>query len=246
MGLNKPRGSAPAGKSAYDLWIEIGNVGTVQDFLDSLIGPAGPSGGTGGGVSKWNGKIWSAVGDSITAGGSSTTKIYHEYVKERLGFSTVNNNGVSSTKIATSNVSSMNNRIKSVASGSNLITVFGGTNDWGFGTGFNAPLGAITDTTVATIYGALHSICQTMYTTYPNATCAFFTPLPRGDAQYPASSGVITIGKGANDLGYTLEQVADAILEVGEYYSVPVLDLYRCSGLFPAIAEKMISFLESI
>ena len=32
------------GKSAYDLWIEAGNEGSVDDFLRSLIGPQGPEG----------------------------------------------------------------------------------------------------------------------------------------------------------------------------------------------------------
>jgi len=33
------------GLSAYEIWIQEGNTGTEQDFLDSLVGPAGPSGG---------------------------------------------------------------------------------------------------------------------------------------------------------------------------------------------------------
>jgi hypothetical protein len=31
------------GKSAYDLWLEAGNTGTVDDFLDSLVGESGQS-----------------------------------------------------------------------------------------------------------------------------------------------------------------------------------------------------------
>jgi hypothetical protein len=41
------------GKSAYEIWIEEGNVGTEQDFLDSLVGADGggvPNGGTTGQV----------------------------------------------------------------------------------------------------------------------------------------------------------------------------------------------------
>lgn len=32
------------GKSAYELWLDEGNTGTVQDFLNSLVGPQGPQG----------------------------------------------------------------------------------------------------------------------------------------------------------------------------------------------------------
>lgn len=31
------------GKSAYEIWLEAGNTGTVEDFLQSLVGPAGKS-----------------------------------------------------------------------------------------------------------------------------------------------------------------------------------------------------------
>ena len=34
----------PNGKSTYELWLELGNEGTIQDFIDSLIGPQGPQG----------------------------------------------------------------------------------------------------------------------------------------------------------------------------------------------------------
>jgi len=35
------------GLSAYEIWIGQGNTGTVQDFLDSLVGPTGATGATG-------------------------------------------------------------------------------------------------------------------------------------------------------------------------------------------------------
>lgn len=44
------------GKSAYDLWIELGNSGSVSDFLESLIGPAGKS----------SYEIWLAIGNEGT------------------------------------------------------------------------------------------------------------------------------------------------------------------------------------
>ena len=36
-------GESDNGKSAYEIWIEQGHEGTVDDFLDSLIGPTGQS-----------------------------------------------------------------------------------------------------------------------------------------------------------------------------------------------------------
>lgn len=34
----------PPGKSTYELWLSLGNEGTIADFIDSLIGPVGPKG----------------------------------------------------------------------------------------------------------------------------------------------------------------------------------------------------------
>jgi hypothetical protein len=36
-----------AGDSAYQVWLDNGNVGTVDDFIQSLIGPQGPAGADG-------------------------------------------------------------------------------------------------------------------------------------------------------------------------------------------------------
>jgi hypothetical protein len=45
-GLPGPEGDqGDEGKSAYQVWLGEGNVGTEQDFFDSLRGVAGPTGG---------------------------------------------------------------------------------------------------------------------------------------------------------------------------------------------------------
>ncbi len=51
------------GLSAYEIWLDLGNTGTEQDFIDSLTGPEGPQGAQG------------PQGDpGITSGGSSNSK----------------------------------------------------------------------------------------------------------------------------------------------------------------------------
>lgn len=40
----KPGPKGAAGASAYSLWLSVGNTGSLQDFLDSLIGEKGPNG----------------------------------------------------------------------------------------------------------------------------------------------------------------------------------------------------------
>ena len=70
------------GKSAYDIWLDLGNTGTEQDFIDSLTGPAGPQGDPANieGIT-WKG-TWSAspspayvVNDAVQYDGTSYVKI---------------------------------------------------------------------------------------------------------------------------------------------------------------------------
>jgi hypothetical protein len=50
QGPNGPAGpQGTQGQSAYQIWLSHGNVGTEQDFLNSLVGPQGPQGNSGGG-----------------------------------------------------------------------------------------------------------------------------------------------------------------------------------------------------
>ncbi|MFE8095828.1 SGNH/GDSL hydrolase family protein, partial [Bacillus toyonensis] len=113
-------------------------------------------------------------------------------------------------------------RISAMDPNLDLITVFAGTNDWGE-TGKPLVLGQFGDTDpAASLYGAVDNVFSQLINKYPTKTIAAFTPLPRGDAfNAPNGSGI------------SLEQVADAIIKVAKKYSVPVLDLYRISSLFP-------------
>lgn len=53
------------GKSAYEEWLEAGNTGTVEDFLDSLKGAGLPEGGTTGKVLMYgpSGPVWGSLAD---------------------------------------------------------------------------------------------------------------------------------------------------------------------------------------
>ena len=43
------------GLSAYEIWLDLGNTGTEQDFIDSLVGPEGPQGADGSNSTSSNG-----------------------------------------------------------------------------------------------------------------------------------------------------------------------------------------------
>jgi lysophospholipase L1-like esterase len=139
--------------------------------------------------SKWNGKTWNAIGDSITEVNFRANKRYHDYIKESIGC-TVNNYGISGTGYFTPSASGGTNaiyqRISSLPS-ADLVTVFAGTNDWGQ-VGKTLVLGALGDTNGAnSFYGAVDSTLSQLIAKYPsNTQIAVFTPIVRsaGSAQF--------------------------------------------------------------
>lgn len=163
---------------------------------------------------RWQGKIWNVMGDSISMDTSvRADRPYHIVLRDKLGFSKVNGYGTSGSSFVTSNP--MVERVKNMATNADLITVWGGTNDFGY----SNPLGTPADRGVDTFYGCMHNICQTLQTTYPHALHAFFTPMKRE--------------RTTSGSGYLLTDIRDIIVEVADEYSIPVLDLTRTGNLYP-------------
>lgn len=175
------------------------------------------------------------LGDSITegVGASSADKIYHALVKKEAGLAEARNYGISATRFALQQNPqnecpdrwSFCERFAKMDDDADIVVVFGGTNDYGHG---NAPLGKFEDRTPDTFYGACHTLFSGLVKKYLGKPVVIMTPLHRthemrktGDAK-PEPVG-------------TLKDYVDIIREVAEYYSLPVLDLYRISGLQPEI-----------
>jgi lysophospholipase L1-like esterase len=203
--------------------------------------------------SKWTGKKWNCMGDSITEHNFQTNKNYHDYIAELIDCS-INNYGISTVGYGVGGSNAFYQRVSAMDITADLITVFGGTNDWGVG---SQPLGAFGDTDGAvSIYGAIDSTLSQIANRFVNKTIAIFTPLPRDNSW------------GVNAQGITLEQITQAIIKVANKYSLPVLDLYHESnfrpwnltwrttyqpdGLHPndaghqRLAEKILTFINSI
>jgi hypothetical protein len=85
---------------------------------------------------------------------------------------TINKGIGGSTLVPFDNRNCISNNVVDVCNGSgmySIISVMGGTNDYGL----NTPLGTITDTTNDTVYGALNVIAKTLKRKYPNAFIFF-------------------------------------------------------------------------
>lgn len=191
--------------------------------LNDRIDQISISGATGS-ISKWAGKRWCVIGDSITEKNFRANKNYHDYIKSSIGC-IVYNHGKSGSGYQASN--SIVNRIGNCPSDSELITVFAGTNDYNHGT---VPLGNVGDKDTTTLCGCIYLTYSRLLERFPTKTIAVFTTLPRSSC-YP-------LNEVTNDRGYTLGDVAKATKEIAELFGFPVLDLYHCSNLHPWIAAN--------
>ncbi len=182
------------------------------------------------------------LGDSITQGigASGPDAVYHAVLKREAGLCEARNYGISATRYAKQtsgtiirewdeyvDTNSFCERFHKMDDDADLVVVFGGTNDYGHG---SAPIGGFSDRTPDTFYGACHYLFSGLVKKYLGKPIVIMTPLHRCDEMLPNKSSVT--GPYLPLKGYV-----DIIREVAEYYSLPVLDLYKNSGLQPEIAE---------
>ena len=208
------------------------------------------------------------LGDSITEGAGATSyeNCFVKIIEKKTG-ALCRNYGISGTRIArqikSSNVTSYDqdfcSRIAKMDNDADIIVVFGGTNDYGHG---DAPIGTINDKTPNTFYGALHYLYYNLIAKYPNAFIFVITPLHR-----VCENNLRGEGEKERDF-LPLRDYVKIIREVADFYSIPVLDLFANSGIYPNIpahkekytadglhpndlghrmlAEKIIDFINSV
>ena len=198
-------------------------------------GASGSGGSSSVANSEWSGKVASFLGDSITYG-AKTTKIYHQYLKELVGFSTCNNYGVDGASV-TNHYSGICTRYNNVASNSDIIFIFGGTNDFYY----NKPLGewyTLSGTTrtlnkdVSTFRGALAEICDGLITKFPTKQIILMTPIHRDRLNRQQTD------LEANESGLYLDDYVECVKEAGKIFGIPVIDLNGESGLYPMNTEN--------
>lgn len=208
------------------------------------------------------------LGDSITWGylpitGDKLTNCYSELLKKKLNLQELNNYGISGSTLADGEDSfePMCLRYQQMKEDADLVILFGGTNDYDPMSERPIVLGNIDEESRETIYGALNEICVGLKSKYPKSIIFFITPLKRA---YENEKNELDYKINVkNDLGYTLEDVRNAIIEVCGKYQIDVFDLYNeCEintqedclkylpdGLHPTeeyhqiLAEKIVEFI---
>ena len=174
------------------------------------------------------------LGDSITEGvGTTAPENTFCMLIEQEYEAICQNYGIGGTRIARQHTPTCEawdkdffSRVADMDSDADIVVVFGGTNDFGHG---DAPLGTMSDRTPDTFYGALHTLYTELLEKFPESPIVVITPLhrlnednPKGDGNKPQNVG-------------TLKTYVEIIREVAEYYSLPLLDLYKESGLQPKV-----------
>ena len=173
-------------------------------------------------------------GDSITegAGTSSPDRMFTMRIEREYG-AICQNYGIGGTRIARQKTPTEEkwdrdfiSRVPEMDNDADIVVVFGGTNDFGHG---DAPLGTMSDRTPYTFYGALHCLYTALTEKYPGVPIVVLTPLHRITEDIPTGDNKpAPVG--------TLKEYVNIIREVAEYYSLPVLDLFKESGLQPKIS----------
>lgn len=176
------------------------------------------------------------LGDSITegVGTSAIEHVYWNVVGRRTG-AEVHGYGIGGTRIAVNrfpgydayvDANWFGARVENMIPDADVAVVFGGTNDFGHG---DAPLGTMADRTNDTFYGAYHLLMQQLINRYPHAQLIVMTPLHRcSEEDMPFNeAGIRRQG--------TLKRYVEAVREVAEFYSVPVVDLFAESGIQPRV-----------
>ena len=177
---------------------------------------------------------WVAIGDSITylndhadETGNRISRGYMSLVSERhpditfvnKGFNGWTSGGVAG-KIETLGIEK-----------ADIYSVFLGTNDWWQG----RPIGNLNDyknnTGEATINGAFRIIINKLRSLNKKARIILITPMQRGDFVYINDMKNNAFGSYRDKNGQTLQQVAQAIEDIGKYEKIPVVDLYNDSGI---------------
>ena len=174
------------------------------------------------------------LGDSITegAGTSNPKNIYWNVVARRTG-ALCYGYGIGGTRIAKQIIPSSNprwdryfgSRVDDMKADADIVVVFGGTNDFGHG---DAPIGVFGDRGEHTFYGAADMLIQKLIDKYPGALLVIMTPLHRLNEDKNTEMDSRVYLKGT-----TLEEYVDAIGKVAAFYGIPVLDLFRTSGIQP-------------
>jgi len=173
---------------------------------------------------------WVAIGDSITylndhpeETGNRMTKGYLTDVVAKLDYIHYLNQGHNGW--TTQNFARAIDKLEIPVG--DVYTVFLGTNDWWHSHRIGTWADYQNATGDSTIYGCMRVLIDKIRTLNKTAPVILMTPMPRGDFVYIANHKNNAYGSYREKDGQTLEQVAEAILDIGRHEGLATVDLYH-------------------
>jgi lysophospholipase L1-like esterase len=207
--------------------------------------------------SQWQNKRVAFLGDSMTDARHSTTSyIYWEYLSELLGikpyvYGISGNQWDGIYKQALKLNQEKGNEV-------DAILIFAGTNDFNHA----LPLGQFYSETTketnhngkmvmlkyrtpvindSTFCGRINKVLSYLKTTYPRQQVIILTPIHRGFATF-SEKNVQPDESYSNELGLYIDDYVNTLKQAGSNWSVPVIDLFSLSGLYPLSEPETIHF----
>jgi lysophospholipase L1-like esterase len=177
---------------------------------------------------------WVAIGDSITylnehpdETGNRLTKGYLTDVVEKLDYIHYLNHGHNGW--TTQNFAQQIDKI-GIPTG-DVYTVLLGTNDWWHGHRIGSWDDYQNATGDSSIYGCMRVLIDKIRSLNKTAPIILLTPMPRADFVYIGNATNNAYGSYKEKDGQTLEQVAEAILDIGRHEGFATVDLYHVKKL---------------
>lgn len=160
---------------------------------------------------------WYAIGDSITEKNYRAKKNYIDYCVEELKYIQAINKGASGTGYKAYSGRTFIDRISQITDynfETDIITVMGSINDKNF---VANNLGQIGDTSTDTLYGAMYTFFNTLFTNFNGVRVGCISPIN---------------WKGSND-NDELKKYTKALKDTCELFNVPFLDITHSCNLRP-------------
>ena len=186
------------------------------------------------------GKKMAVLGDSITEGVGvlDMENMFYNRMKRECGLRELYIDGMGGTRLARQQSCpngdwNFISRVDKMDADSDIVVIFGATNDFGHG---DAPLGTPKDHTPDTFWGACSVLCEKLMTRFPKALIVFMGPLHRLNEDSPC-------GDQKPEPVATLYEYADILQNVTKRYSIPYLDMLQVGGMTPKVEANRIVYM---
>ena len=168
------------------------------------------------------------IGDSITESNYTATSNWVSNIVNWFGISDYTNAGMSGTGILREFGAFPNwyNAIDDYDSGYDLILIMGDMNDWSNKVFTNSNLGSYGDSSTSTFYGTMKLYLEKIINKYPTAKIGWIISTPR-------YQNIANTSDYLNGYSSIFESATNIIKIMCNNYSIPVLDLYHESNLYP-------------